>query len=131
MRSSFTADDGWRGLTLRRFGANSHDFLFSSHTLSRHPEEPRACAASRRTAACARFHPSRLAVKNGEHLRMTAALQAARASTLARDLLDAGDHFVDGLVDRDFFAHHPVHRLGPDVLIVENGELVVFGELER
>jgi predicted DNA-binding helix-hairpin-helix protein len=37
----------------------------------RHPEEPRSCAASRRTAAGACGHPSRLAVKNGEHLRMT------------------------------------------------------------
>src|SRR5258708_36050033 len=51
--------------------------------------------------------------------------------TLPRDLLDAGDQFVDGLVDRDLFAHHPVHGLGPDVLIVEDGELPVFGEVER
>jgi hypothetical protein len=40
---------------------------------NRHPEEPRACAASRRTDACARFHPSRLA-EDGEHLRMTSSL---------------------------------------------------------
>jgi hypothetical protein len=39
-------------------------------------EEPRACAASRRIATCARFHPSRLA-EDGERLRMTAALLAA------------------------------------------------------
>jgi hypothetical protein len=40
---------------------------------ARHPEEPRACAASRRMRPLAFVaHPSRLAVKNGEHLRMTA-----------------------------------------------------------
>jgi hypothetical protein len=45
----------------------------SSHTYNRHPEEPRARAASRRIAAHAlAADPSRLAVKNGEHLRMTA-----------------------------------------------------------
>src|SRR5712664_4601925 len=48
-----------------------------------------------------------------------------------RNLLDAGDQFVDGLVDRDFFAHHAVHRLGPDVLVVQDGELVVLREVER
>jgi hypothetical protein len=41
---------------------------------NRHPEEPRACAASRRIATTLVAHPSRLAVKNGEHLRMTAVL---------------------------------------------------------
>src|SRR5712671_1171218 len=41
-----------------------------SRNRRRHPEEPRPCAASRRIAACARFHPSRLA-EDGEHLRMT------------------------------------------------------------
>src|SRR3954447_26009423 len=45
-----------------------------THNHRRHPEEPRTCAASRRiaagTGACG--HPSRLAVKDGEHLRMTA-----------------------------------------------------------
>src|ERR1700720_2085956 len=51
--------------------------------------------------------------------------------TSPRDLLDADDQFVDGLVDRDLFAHHPVHRLGPDVLVVQDGELVVLGEVER
>jgi hypothetical protein len=42
-------------------------------TLDRHPEEPRPSAASRRMAAGAGAcgHPSRVAVKNGEHLRMT------------------------------------------------------------
>src|SRR6201986_4823381 len=48
-----------------------------------------------------------------------------------RDLLDAGDQFVDGLVDRHLFADHAVHRLGPDVLVVEDGELPVLGEVER
>src|SRR3954451_5941889 len=48
-----------------------------------------------------------------------------------RDLLDAGDQFVDGLVDRHLLAHHPVHRLGPDVLVVQDRELPVLGEVER
>src|SRR3954447_18335646 len=48
-----------------------------------------------------------------------------------RDLLDAGDQFVDGLVDRDLLADDPVHRLGPDVLVVEDRELPVLGEVER
>src|SRR5947207_8008650 len=51
--------------------------------------------------------------------------------TSTRDLLDAGDQFVDGLVDRHLLAHHAVHRLGPDVLVVQNRELPVLGEVER
>ena len=46
------------------FGDLRHD---RSHRFSRHPEEPRTCAASRRMAAALVAHPSRLAVKNGEH----------------------------------------------------------------
>jgi hypothetical protein len=42
----------------------------------------------------------------------------------ARDLLDACDHLVDNLLVDD-----AVHRLGPDVLVVEDRELVVLGEL--
>ena len=38
--------------------------------LRRHPEEPRACAASRRMRHDSAAHPSRLA-QEGEHLRMT------------------------------------------------------------
>src|ERR1700730_19381888 len=53
---------------------------------------------------------------------------AAVAST--RDLLDAGDQFIDGLVDRDLLTDHAIHRLGPGVLIVQDGELVVPGEVE-
>src|SRR3984893_11276890 len=49
----------------------------------------------------------------------------------ARDFLDAGDQFVDGFIDRHFLAHHAVHRLGPDVLVVQDGELVVLGKVER
>src|SRR5947199_1420500 len=52
-------------------------------------------------------------------------------SKSTRDLLDAGDQFVDGLVDRHLLAHHAVHRLGPDVLVVQNRELPVLGEVER
>src|SRR5579871_6335558 len=50
---------------------------------------------------------------------------------LARDFLDAGNQFVHRLVDRDFFADHAVHRLGPDILVVQDGELPVLGEVER
>src|SRR4051812_632373 len=52
-------------------GAAAALLLRSRHTDSRHPEEPRACAASRRIATGVCGHPSRLA-EGGEHLRMTA-----------------------------------------------------------
>src|SRR5690348_13041474 len=52
-------------------------------------------------------------------------------SRLARDFLDAGDQFVDGFLDRDLFADHAVHSLGPDVLVVQDGELPVLGEIKR
>src|SRR5436309_2713886 len=60
----------------------------------------------------------------------------AAAGTIAsfsstRDRLEAGDQFVDGLVDRNLLAHHPVHRLRPDVLAVQDRELPVLGEVER
>src|SRR4051794_32853270 len=55
----------------------------------------------------------------------------ASISNLARDLLDAGDHLVDRLLDRDFLTDDPVHRLGPDVLVVQDGELEVLGEFKR
>src|SRR6266536_2650759 len=45
-------------------------------------------------------------------------------------LLDAGDHLVDRGLDRHLLVHYTVHGLGPDVLVVENSELVVLGELE-
>src|SRR4029077_19921270 len=50
---------------------------------------------------------------------------------LTRDFLDAGDQFVDGFLDRHLLADDPVHRLGPDVLVVENGEFPVLGKVER
>src|SRR5882762_5055914 len=50
---------------------------------------------------------------------------------LARDFLEAGDQLVDRLLDRDLLADHAVHRLGPDVLVVEDRELPVLGEVER
>ncbi len=53
------------------------------------------------------------------------------SSTSSRHLLDAGDQFVDGLVHRHLLADHAVHRLGPDVLVVQDGELPVLGEVER
>ena len=49
----------------------------------------------------------------------------------ARHFLDAGDQLVDRLVDRHLLVDHPVHRLGPGVLVVQDGELLVLGELER
>src|SRR5882762_5364100 len=48
----------------------------------------------------------------------------------ARDFLDAGDHLVDRLLHRPLVGDHAVHRLRPHVLVVEDGELVVPGELE-
>ena len=50
---------------------------------------------------------------------------------LSRDRLDPDDQFIDGLVHRHLLADHAVHRLGPDGLVVEDGELVVPGEVER
>src|SRR6516164_9223502 len=50
---------------------------------------------------------------------------------LTRDFLDAGNQFVHRLVHRNFLADHAVHRLGPDVLVVQDGELPVLGEVER
>src|ERR1700748_1809759 len=52
-------------------------------------------------------------------------------ASLPRDLLEAGAQFVDGLVDRNLLAHHPVHRLGPYVFVVQDRELPVLGEVER
>src|SRR5688500_14399186 len=49
---------------------------------------------------------------------------------LAGDFLDALDHLVDGLLRRPLVGDHAVHRLRPDVLVVEDGELPVLGELE-
>src|SRR5450631_1592125 len=48
----------------------------------------------------------------------------------ARDGLDARDHFVNGFVDRHFFADDAIHGLGPDVLVVDDREFVVLGEFE-
>src|SRR5260370_35648794 len=48
-----------------------------------------------------------------------------------RNLLDAGDQLVHGLVHRHLLVDHAIHRFGPDVLVVENGEFVVLGELKR
>ena len=59
-----------RVLATDRQSYRLQDHELSGPYISRHPEEPRACAASRRIATCARFHPSRLA-EDGEHLRMT------------------------------------------------------------
>src|SRR6201994_4547207 len=57
--------------------------------------------------------------------------EAACSRPLSRDFLEAGDQLVHGLVHRDLLADHAVHRLGPDVLVVEDGELPVLGEIER
>src|SRR5450755_318466 len=50
---------------------------------------------------------------------------------LTCDFFNAGDQFVDGLFHRHLLADHAVHRLGPDVLVVQDRKLVVLGELER
>src|SRR3954471_11426589 len=50
--------------------------------------------------------------------------------SLAGDLLDAGDHLVHGLVDGNLLVEHPVRRLRPHILVIENRELVVLDELE-
>src|ERR1700758_1979540 len=50
--------------------------------------------------------------------------------SLARNFLDPGDQFVDRLLDRDLLADHAIHRLGPDVLVVQNRELPILGEVE-
>src|SRR4051812_29742585 len=48
----------------------------------------------------------------------------------ASHLLDARDHLVDRLLHRPLLGRDAVHRLRPDVLVVEDGELVVPGEFE-
>src|ERR1700722_12791639 len=53
------------------------------------------------------------------------------APALPRDLLDARDQLVDRLLHRDLLADDAVHRLGPDILVVQNRELVVLGEIKR
>src|ERR1700744_6779924 len=55
----------------------------------------------------------------------------AMTAWLPRDFLDTRDQFVDRLVDWNLLAHHAVHRLGPGVLVVQDGELVVLDEVER
>src|SRR5262245_19719063 len=49
---------------------------------------------------------------------------------LAGDLLDAAVHLVNGLVDGHLLVDDAVCRLRPDVLVVEDRELVVLRELE-
>src|SRR5437879_13605238 len=55
---------------------------------------------------------------------------AAYGRSLPSDRLDARDHLVDRLVHRYLFTDDAVHRLRPDVLVVDDRELVVPGELE-
>src|SRR5450432_3546895 len=50
---------------------------------------------------------------------------------LTCDFLNAGDQFIDGLVHRHLLADHAIHRLGPDVLVVQDRKLVVLGEVKR
>jgi hypothetical protein len=85
---------GTQKIGLRREGRFSENCWYlvprtqRNHTFNRHPEEPRACAASRRTLRALVAHPSRLAVKNGEHLRIT--VMGMTESGLLPILLDAG-----------------------------------------
>src|ERR1700722_13282691 len=53
------------------------------------------------------------------------------APALPRDLLDARDQLVDRLLHRHLLADDAVHRFRPHILVVENRELVVFGEIKR
>src|SRR5271168_1795258 len=55
----------------------------------------------------------------------------AMTGWLPRDLLDPRDQFVDRLLDRHLFADDAVHCLRPDVLVVQNRELVVLRKIER
>src|SRR5260370_37961252 len=82
-------------------------------------------------AAAFRFHRWRFGLLDRPPSRAMTVSRRPASSPLPRDLLDAGDQFVDGLVDRHLLAHHAVHGLGPDVLVVQDGELVVLGEVER
>src|SRR5215216_1882401 len=75
--------------------------------------------------------PENLVPEDPEILRLTKNQPRPRTAgadltASARDLLDAGDHFVHRLVDGNLLVDHAAHRLGPDILVVENGELVVF-----
>src|SRR5215475_2310896 len=54
-----------------------------------------------------------------------------REESRACDFLDAGNQLVRRLLNRNLLADHAVHRLGPDVLVVRDGELPVLGEIER
>src|SRR6266542_5890626 len=56
--------------------------------------------------------------------------QAGAMPLSAGDLLDARDHLVDRLLDRNVVIDDTAHRLCPDVLVVEDRELVVLGEFE-
>src|SRR5262245_46991270 len=49
--------------------------------------------------------------------------------SVAGHFLDAGDHVVDGLLDRHLVGDDGVDGLHPDVLVVEGGELVVLAHL--
>src|SRR5690348_8876816 len=66
---------------------------------------------------------------DGRLVKLTAPSRCV-VSRSARHRLDAGDHLIDRLVDRHLFADHPVHGLRPHILVVENSELPILGELE-
>src|SRR5258708_7060101 len=66
-----------------------------------------------------------------ERASVPAPIVSSAPAWSARDLLDSRDHFVGGLFRRPTVVHDAAHRLGPHVLVVENGELVVLGEFER
>src|SRR5215475_3476173 len=54
-----------------------------------------------------------------------------REESRACDFLDAGNQLVRRLLNRNLLADHAVHGLGPDVLVVQDGELPVLGEIKR
>ena len=103
--------------------------LLPRATMPSSPGRPaRACASGRAIvdtagAPSTRDHCTALSPRRGE--------RATTSIPLARDLLDAGDHLVGGLLRRPAVVDHAAHRLGPHVLVVEDRELVVLGEFER
>src|SRR5262249_59955003 len=50
-----------------------------------------------------------------------------RGSILTRDFLEAGDQFVDRLLDRDLLADPAVHCLGPSGLVLQDGARALLG----
>jgi hypothetical protein len=50
---------------------------------------------------------------------------------ITSDFFDTGNHFIDCLLGRYFLIQDAVHGFGPNVLVIEYGELEVLGNLKR